>query len=80
MAIEKVHYSCKPGFEQLKLSDIPAVKAEIKQIMGSNTTQNFTASVTTTQIFRPLSRKISRLFSSDMASINERFGALNDNL
>lgn len=34
MAIEKVHYSCKPGFEQLKLSDIPAVKAEIKQIMG----------------------------------------------
>ena len=69
MAIEKVHY---PIFQQLRL--------KLSRLWGSNTTQNFTASVTTTQIFRPLSRKISRLFSSDMASINERFGALNDNL
>lgn len=34
MAIRKVHYSFRPGFEQLKLTDISAVKAEIKEVLG----------------------------------------------
>lgn len=34
MAIQKVHYSFKPGFDLLKYSQIPAAKAELKQVLG----------------------------------------------
>lgn len=34
MAIGKVHYSFRPGFDTLKSSDVPAVKAELKEVMG----------------------------------------------
>lgn len=34
MAIRKVHYSFKRGFDKLKLSDLLAVRAEIMEAMG----------------------------------------------
>lgn len=41
MAIRKVHYSFRPGFNMLKLSDIPIVKAEIKEVLGLNFDTDF---------------------------------------
>lgn len=34
MAIRKVHYSFRPGFDMLKAADIPVVKTEIMKAMG----------------------------------------------
>ena len=34
MAIVKVHYTIRQGFDTLKSSDVPAVKAELKEVMG----------------------------------------------
>lgn len=34
MAIGKVHYSFRPGCDMLKSSDVSAVEAELKEVMG----------------------------------------------
>ena len=36
MAIKKYHYSFAPGYNCLKRADIPAAKAELKAVLGTN--------------------------------------------
>lgn len=51
MAIGKVHYSFRPGFDTLKSSDVPAVKAELKEVMGKNSILSSIESERIIQIF-----------------------------
>lgn len=65
MAIQKVHYSFKPGFDLLKNSQTPAAKADLMQVLGLKyETTFYKKNAKTTPISLLFSRKkIKEIFS-----------------